>query len=123
MRIEVYKNENEFGIGTGFFIKLKIKIKEKYFLITCYHVIKEKYIKAKKGIKFYSGEVSKEKKLEIELYKIKRNIIYFDKPLYVTMIEILKEDKISKDKFLQPDFNFKNGYNYYLEEKINDFFI
>ena len=34
------------------------------------------------------------------------------------MIEILEEDNIKEDKFLEPDLNYKNGYNIYL----NDYF-
>ena len=39
------------------------------------------------------------------------------------MHKILEEDNISKDKFLQADLNYKNGYDYYLTEKINDFYL
>ena len=117
VRIEV---ENSIA-GTGFFIKLKIKEKERFYLVTCQHVIKEEYVRKKKKIRFYYGEYDNEKELEIELKE--RNIKYFVEPLDATLIEILEKDNISKDKYLQADLNYKNGYDYYLKEKMNDFYL
>jgi len=121
VRIEVDFNEKEIITGTGFFIKLKIKDKERFYLVTCHHVIEKEYVKNKKKIRFYYGEYGNEKELEIGLKG--RNIKYFVKPLDATLIEILEEDNISKDKFLQADLNYKNGYDYYLKEKMNDFYL
>ena len=97
VRIEV---ENSIA-GTGFFIKLKIKDKERFYLVTCQHVIKEEFVRKKKKIRFYYGEYDNEKELEIELNR--RKIKYFAEPLDATLIEILEKDNISKDKFLQTD--------------------
>ena len=99
--------------GTGFFIKLKLKNKIKHFLITCHHVIEKNFVKEKKVITFYYGKVNKEKKLEIKLDKNKRYIRCFDKPIDITLIEILEKDNIIDDKFLQPDMNYKSGYDFY----------
>jgi len=103
VRIEVDLNEKDGISGTGFFIKLKIKDKERFYLVTCQHVIKEEFVRKKKKIRFYYGEYDNEKELEIELKE--RNIKYFVEPLDATLIEILEEDNISKDKFLKVDLN------------------
>ena len=50
-----------------------------------------------------------------------KNILKY-KPYDVTFVEILKEDKIGEDKFLVPDFSYKNGYNFYANEK-NYFYL
>ena len=121
VRIEVDLNEKEINTGKGFFLELKIKDKERFFLVTCQHVIKEEYVRKKKKIRFYYGEYNNEKKFKIILNR--RNIKYFVEPLDATLIEILEEDNISKDKYLQADLNYKNGYDYYLKEKINDFYL
>ena len=84
VRIEVDLNEKEKVAGTGFFIKFNLKDKERYFLMTCQHVIKEEFVKEKKVIKFYYGEVDNEKKLKIGLEE--RNIKYYDAPLDMTLI-------------------------------------
>ena len=120
VRIEVDLNEKEKVAGTGFLIKFNLKDKERYFLMTCQHVIKEEFVKSKKVIKFYYGEADNEKELKIGLGE--RYIKYFDEPLDVTLIEILKKDNINEDKFLQPDFSYKNGYNFYADKK-NDFYL
>ena len=65
VRIEVDLNEKDGISGTGFFIKLKIKDKERFYLVTCQHVIKEEFVRKKKKIRFYYGEYDNEKELEI----------------------------------------------------------
>ena len=120
--IEINLGEKQFITGTGFFIKLNIKNVERYFLMTCQNVIEEKFIKEKKVITCYHDEKEKEKKIEIELDINKRNIKCFDKPYYVTLIEILEKDNIKKDKFLMPDLNYKEGYDYYTRN-INNFYL
>ena len=90
--------------------------------MTCQHVIKEEFVKKKKKIRLYYGKIKEEKKFEIELDRNKRYIKCFQKPLDVTVVEILDQDNIQKDKFLEPDLNYKNkkGYNFYLD---NDFYL
>ena len=53
--INIALSEKESISGTGFFIKLNIKNKIRYFLMTCHHVIQERFVNAKKVINFYYG--------------------------------------------------------------------
>ena len=64
-------------------------------------------------IALYYGKINKEKKLEIKLDRNERSIKCFDKPLDVTLVEILEKDDIKEEKFLMPDLNYKNGYDFY----------
>ena len=59
-------------IGTGFFIKLNLKNKTRHFLMTCHHVIQEKFVKEKISIKLYYGKYNEEKNFEIKLNRDKR---------------------------------------------------
>jgi len=122
VRISYNLNKAEKVIGTGFFLRVKINNNVSHFLITCQHVIKENFVKEKKVIKLYYGKAKEEKNFEIELDKGKRNIKCFDTPYDVTLVEILKEDKIGEDKYLVPDFSYKNDYNFYLN-KNNYFYL
>lgn len=122
VRISFTLNENDLISGIGFFIKFKLNNETRYFLMTCYHIIEEGYINKKITIPIYYGKVSQEIKLEIELDRSKRYIRSFGKPFDVTLIEILEKDKIGKDKFLVPDWNYKNGYEFYTN-KNNDFYL
>ena len=86
--------------------------------MTCHHVIQEKFVNAKKVINFYYGKFKKEKYFKIKLDRNERFIKCFVEPFDVTMIEILKEDNINENKFLNLDLNYKTDYNSYL----NDYF-
>ena len=93
-----YKNE----VGTGFFIKLYKEEKELLCLMTNEHVIKKEMIESKEIINInYKYE---EKWIKIILDKNKRLIIY-DKDMDITIIEIIKEDKIKDKYFLIPNIN------------------
>ena len=116
--IEINLEENGLISGTGFFIKLNIKNVERYYLMTCEHVIREDFIKEKKSIIIYYGKVNKEKKLEIKLDTSKWRIKYFVQPYDITQIEILEQDNINKDKYLLPDLNYKNGFDLYISKKM-----
>ena len=90
--------------------------------MTTQSIIGENLAREKKGIKFDYREEDKEKNIEIRLDRNKRYIKCYDEPLDVTMIEILDEDNIRKDIFLEPDLNYKNNknwYNFYKEKNIN----
>ena len=90
--------------------------------MTTQSIIGENLAREKKGIKFNYREEDKEKNIEILLDRNKRYIKCYDEPLDVTLIEILDEDNIRKDIFLEPDLNYKNnknGYNFYKEKNIN----
>ena len=51
------------------------------------------------------GKEYRRKKIIIRLDIEKRYIKCFKKPLDVTLVEILDEDHIKKDKYLEPDLN------------------
>ena len=93
-----------------------INEKARNFLMTCQHVIKEEFVEEKKDITLYYGKRTEEKKIEIKLDKNKRYIKCFQKPLDVTLVEILDEDNIKKDKYLEPDLNYLINFRIY---KIN----
>ena len=109
VRVNAGLNEKELISGTGFFIKLNLNNETRNYLITCNDVINEKFIADKKTIKIYYRKITEEKNIEIKLDKSKRDIKFFKNSLNVTLIEIIKEDKISEDKFLLPDMNYKQG--------------
>ncbi len=117
VRVKVELNEKKSISGTGFFIKLKLNEKTRNYLITCNDEINEKFIEEKKIIKFYYGKINEEKIIEIKLDKNKREIKCLKNPLNLTLIEILKEDKITEDNFLLPDMSYKKeGYNNYINK-------
>ena len=115
VRIEFLGN-----IGTGFFMKIKIKSIYLPSLLTNFHVIKKEHVDKKETIYIFFGEKEREKKIPIKLDNNKRFIKAFDKELDVTVIEILKSDKISSDKFLNYDLNYKSerGYDEYLNKNF-----
>ena len=119
VRIDFTFNEKTF-IGTGFFIKFNIKNKICHYLMTCHHIINKKFVEKKITITLYYGKFNEEKNFEIKLDNNERNIKYFEEPIDVTLIEIIKKDKINEDKFLVPDLNYKNGLNFY---KNNYFYL
>ena len=65
------------------------------------------------NITLYYGEFDNEKEFNIKLDENERYIKCFDRPLDVTMIEIIEKDDIIKDNFLLPDLNYKNGLELY----------
>ena len=90
--------------------------------MTTHSIIGENLVRDKKGIKFDYMDESNQKTIEIILDRNKRYIKCYGEPLDVTLIEILDEDNIRKDIFLEPDLkykNYKNGYNFYKEKNIN----
>ena len=111
-RIEFEKKHS-----TGFFMKLDIKEKRHNFFITCNHSITQENVDSKIDIKIYYGKANKEKNISIKLDKNERNIKCFEK-LDATLIEILEADKIDENKYLNPDLNYKNGYDQYKDSKI-----
>ena len=90
--------------------------------MTTHSIIGEDLVRDKKGIKFDYMDESNQKTIEIILNINKRYIKCYGEPLDVTLIEILNEDNIKKDIFLEPDLyykNYKNGYNFYKEKSVN----
>ena len=113
VRIEINKGQKFF---TGFFMKIDLKGEKINFLVTCQHSISQGEIDSKQKIDIYSGKAGNEKKTEIVLDAQKR-LIKTDENLDITLIQILKEDKIEEKRYLYPDLNYKNNgfqiyYNY-----------
>ena len=111
-RISIKHNEGNI-IGTGFLIKLNLKNETKLFLMTCYHIIQEQYVDEKLTITLYYGEYDNEKEFKIKLDKKERFIKCFDRPVDVTLVEIIETDNINKNIYLLPDLNYKNGLEFY----------
>ena len=86
--------------------------------MTCYHVISEKIVNEKVEIKLFYGKKNKENNIEIILDKSQRYIKFFNIPIDSTLVEIIESDKISEDKFLYPDLNYKNWYNFYVDKSF-----
>ena len=104
-------------IGTGFLMKIEINEKFNNYLLTCNHVIDERYINSKDIIDIFFGKMNKEIQIKIKLDINERNIITFKPPTDIILIEILDLDNIPKDKYLIPDYNYKSGYDYYKDKK------
>ena len=99
--------------GTGFFMKIKINEKQINCLFTCNHVINDDNIDLKETIKITYGKINQETNLKIKLDINQRLIKTFLPPIDITLIEIIKSDNIPEDKYLFPDYNYKNGFNFY----------
>ena len=108
--------------GTGFFIKFKIKGKQIKCLLTCNHVINDEYINSKEIIDIYYGKVNQEINKKIKLDKNIRLIKTYKAPIDITLIQIIKSDNIPEDKYLFPDYNYKNGFEFY-NNKNNNFYM
>ena len=106
------------SIGTGFLIQIKTKLKIIDFLLTCNHVIEQEDVDSKKTIKIFYGKKSYENEHNILLDKDLRFIKCFKKPIDITIIQILNIDNIPNNKYLIPDYNYKKGYNIYLNGKF-----
>ena len=109
----IVRIENENTIGTGFFMKLNLNGKIKYFLFTCCHVLTQNDVANKKMIKLFYGKKREEKNFSIKLDNKERFIICFPGDKDVTVIEILEKDNIPKSKYLIPDSSYKYGYDIY----------
>ena len=110
----IVRIENENTIGTGFFMKLNLNGKIKYFFFTCCHVLTQNDVANKKMIKLFYGKKREEKNFSIKLDNKERFIICFpEEDKDVTVIEILEKDNIPKSKYLVPDSSYKYGYDSY----------
>ena len=89
-------------IGTGFVCKVNSMI----FLMTCYSIIDEKYLKENKELDLSLNDGNAHIKIDL---RIKREI-YFNKEYATTFIELRKEDKIKN--FIELDDNlFEDNEN------------
>ena len=101
--------------GTGFFMKIEISGKTTNYLITLNQIISQDQIDSKINIDLFYGEFDEEHKT-IKLDKNIRNIRTFENG--AIFIEIIPNDGISKDKFLSPDLNYKQGYEIYKNANV-----
>ena len=85
---KIYKEDGD--TGTGFFSNIKYENKDIPVMMTNYHVIDDKYIKEKDGIKITINDDKENVKLSL-----KNKIIYTNEEYDITIIEIKSEkDKI-----------------------------
>ena len=116
--VKIIIDSNNFG--SGFFIKIKKNNgKQFYCLMTNQHVITPEIIEQKKKIKIlYSNE---KKNLIIELDQEDRFIKYYKDSLKIdlTVIQIIDKDNIENDFFLEPNYDYKNGYQQFNNKTIS----
>ena len=103
------KNQGKYYFGTGFFMNI---YDSKKYLLTNYHIISDE---------------NKDDNIEIEIHnhttmnlKLEnRYIKFFPKPIDITVIEIIKADKIYNDiELLDYDMNYKKGYEFYKNSDV-----
>ena len=87
IRVNIGKNNESYG--TGFFIKFQIKKISYHFLVTCNHIINKDNVNSKEKIAIYYGKLNEEKEKYICL-NYKRFIKCYEKPIDITIIEILE---------------------------------
>ena len=109
---------NDNSIATGFFMKTKINQKQYHFLLTCNHVITDEHISGMVNIEISYGKLGQETKKHIKLDENERFIKTFGNPADVALIQILENDNIPEEKFLLPDLNYKNGYQFYKDKNF-----
>jgi hypothetical protein len=107
-------DDDEIWTGTGFFMSIKFENEALInCLITNYHIIDQHINNTL--IQLQIGDNKKTFNIGKERYTK-----FFEKPIDITMIEILNNDEFIKDvNFLSYDLNYlKYGYNYYLYKEI-----
>ena len=76
-------------------------------------------VNSKEIINIFYGPKENEEEIRIRLNRNKRFIRCFEAPIDITVIQILKKDNISEDKYLYPELNYKNeGFNIYANNDI-----
>ena len=105
-------------VGTGFFLKIYMNKKKRFFLLTNSHLITRKNIENNLFFNIIYGKKEEENIKLIKLDKNERFIRIFENSPDIILIEIIESDNISEDRFLIPDYNYKNGYDIYLEKDI-----
>ena len=118
----VLLNYNICKFGSGFFIKLKFNDKQKYFLMTCEHIINNKMINKNETIKIIYDCGRKFNKIKLDR---KERIIQDFKFLNIdaTIIEIIEEEIIKEENFLSPcitDINECKDKNIFIVNYINE---
>ena len=97
-------------IGSGFFLKIKRNNKPFYCLLTNQHIITKDMVDNKETIEIiYDNE---KRKLDLSLNIRKRIIVCFEDflELDITLVEIIKDDKIKEEFYLLPDINHNNNF-------------
>ena len=99
---------NNIMIGTGFFCR----VNSMNFLMTCYHIIDEKYLMENEEINLSLNNDEENKKIDLGIQRE----FYFHKEYGTTFIELKEEDKIKN--YLELDDNlFKDNEREYYENK------
>ena len=102
---------NNKDIATGFFMKININKKLYHFLIT-YGQIFQKGKNDLEIIIIY-GKKNNEIAKNLKLGEKGRFFRIIDNPIDIAAIQIIESDQIPEDKFLFPEYNYKNGYGYF----------
>ena len=97
----------------GFFMKMKVNNKEMKCLFICNHLISNNDIKNKIIINIIYDKKGKEEEINIRLDENLRFIKNFNNNENITLIEIIKNDGIPEDKYLEPDLNYDDEFNKY----------
>ena len=118
----VFLKYNICQFGKGFFIKLKFNDKQKYFLMTCEHIINNKMINKNVTIKIIYDLERKLNKIKLDR---KERIIQDFKFLNIdaTIIEIIEEEIIKEANFLSPcitDINECKDKNIFIVNYSNE---
>ena len=95
-------------------MRIKIEKKEMKCLLTCKHVITQNDIDNEITINLYYGQKDNEILRRIKLEKNIRFMKTFK--VDVTLIEIIENDNISKDKYLIANLNYEYGYEIYKDK-------
>ena len=108
-KIEIEKN-NKKEFGTGFLLKIPRKNKDIFYcLMTNEHVIDQSMIDGSELITIFFDNQKQNRKIKLD--KKSRFIqSYRYMEIDATVVEIIKDDKISKDSFLS--FNFELNFEY-----------
>ena len=102
-------------ISSGFFCKIYINDNPMPVLITCYHVLNEEYIKNNEFLYFTHLKDDRNDEVILDL---KYRIIYQNKELDVTFIEIKEEDNLDIYSFLEMDKSINVDNPQILHEKV-----
>jgi len=120
-KIHIYLGNGQTRTGTGFFLKIKSKYSDEsyqYYLITNEHIILQDLLKneqIKFIIYYHFEEMCKEFIINTSESFIKEYKTSED--LDITIIQI-KKDEIPWQYFIEPDYEFFNNINYYINAKI-----
>ena len=106
------------GEGSGFFIKFLRNKKDYHCLMTNEHIISEELIEQKSEIAIYYNNLK-----EVFIFKLdkqERIIIFFKETLNIdlTVIEILEKDNINEEFFLDPSYQYIDGYQKFFGKEI-----